>query len=215
MADDPSSSLFSTSAIASSGMQAENARMKIIAENIANANNTASTPGGKPYQRQVITFKSEFDKALGAYKVKTGAVRNDNTDFIKKYEPSNPGADASGYVLTPNVNSLIEMMDLSDAPARVSSSQSWRDRRDPRHDHENNRHHTVGDYPWLSTSPMHSLPTGQNGGGGGATKIGSLDSHRWRRKLWRYAERLYRRRRKKPLNKVKKPQPPAQLARLT
>jgi flagellar basal-body rod protein FlgC len=115
MADDSGSSLFTTSAIASSGMQAENARMKVIAENIANANNTPSVPGGKPYQRQIITFKSEFDKALGAYKVKAGNVRNDNTDFVKKYDPSNPGADSTGYVLTPNVNPLIEMMDMSDA----------------------------------------------------------------------------------------------------
>ncbi len=115
MADDPGSSLFVTSAISASALKAENMRMKVIAENIANANTTPSTPGGKPYQRQVITFKSEFDKALGAYKVKAGNVRNDNTDFIKKYDPSNPGADSTGYVLTPNVNPLIEMMDMGDA----------------------------------------------------------------------------------------------------
>jgi len=102
-------------AISGSALQAQNQRMKIISENIANANNTATVPGGKPYQRQVISFKSEFDKALGAYKVKAGNVRNDSTDFVKKYDPSNPVADAQGYVLMPNVNPLVEMMDMSDA----------------------------------------------------------------------------------------------------
>jgi len=122
MADDQVNALFSTSEIASSGLKAENQRIKIIAENIANANNTPSAPGQKPYQRQVITFKSEFDKALGAYKVKAGNVRNDTADFIKKYDPSNPAADATGYVLQPNVNPLIEMMDMSDAQHAYQSN---------------------------------------------------------------------------------------------
>jgi flagellar basal-body rod protein FlgC len=112
MADSEINDIFS---ITGSALKAENQRMKVIAENIANANNTPSAPGQKPYQRQVITFKSEFDKALGAYKVKAGNVRNDTSDFIKKYDPANPAADASGYVLTPNINPLVEMMDMSDA----------------------------------------------------------------------------------------------------
>jgi flagellar basal-body rod protein FlgC len=102
-------------AISGSALKAQNQRMKIIAENVANANTTASAPGQKPYQRQVITFKKEFDKALGAYKVKVDGIRTDNSDFIKKYDPSHPAADAQGYVLQPNVNSLIETMDMSEA----------------------------------------------------------------------------------------------------
>lgn len=101
--------------ISGSALEAQNRRMKVIAENIANANTTASAPGQKPYQRHVITFKNEFDKALGAYKVQAGAVRADTSDFIKKYDPSHPAADAQGYVLTPNVNPLTEMMDMGDA----------------------------------------------------------------------------------------------------
>ncbi len=89
--------------------------MKVIAENIANANTTASSPGQKPYQRQVISFKNEFDKALGAYSVQVGSIRADTSDFIKKHDPSNPAADKDGYVLSPNVNPLVEMMDMSDA----------------------------------------------------------------------------------------------------
>jgi flagellar basal-body rod protein FlgC len=102
-------------AISGSALKAQNQRMKIIAENVANASTTASAPGQKPYQRQVITFKKEFDKALGAYKVKVAGIRADNSDFIKKYDPSHPAADVQGYVLQPNVNSLIETMDMSEA----------------------------------------------------------------------------------------------------
>ena len=101
--------------ISGSALQAQDMRMKVIAENIANANTTANAPGQKPYQRHVITFKNEFDKALGAYKVTSGGVRADGTDFIKKYDPSHPAADANGYVLMPNVNPLTEMMDMGDA----------------------------------------------------------------------------------------------------
>jgi len=89
--------------------------MKVIAENIANASNTGSAPGQKPYQRQIVTFKSEFDKALGAYKVGVSGVHNDSSDFIRKYDPSHPAADAQGYVLMPNVNPLVETMDMSEA----------------------------------------------------------------------------------------------------
>ncbi len=102
-------------AISGSGLKAQDQRMKVIAENIANANSSPSAPGQKPYQRQVITFKNEFDKALGAYKVTVGGVKPDNSDFIKKYDPSHPAADKDGYVLTPNVNPLVEMMDMTEA----------------------------------------------------------------------------------------------------
>ena len=115
MDDTPQSTLFPTSQISSAALRAQNKRMKVIAENIANAENTSTTPGGKPYQRQVVTFKNEYDKALGAYKVKVGETRHDTSDFVRKYDPANPGADAQGYVLMPNVNPLIEMMDMSDA----------------------------------------------------------------------------------------------------
>jgi len=101
--------------ISGSALKAQDQRMKVIAENVANANTTPSSPGQKPYQRQIITFKNEFDKALGAYTVKVDGVRKDNTEFAKKYDPANPGADAQGYVMTPNVNPLVEMMDMTEA----------------------------------------------------------------------------------------------------
>ena len=114
MANDPNQ-VTDIFAISGSALKAQDRRMKVIAENIANANTTASAPGQKPYQRRVITFQNEFDKALGAYTVKAGVPRADNSDFIKKFDPSHPAADAQGYVLTPNVNTMLEMMDMSEA----------------------------------------------------------------------------------------------------
>lgn len=102
-------------AVSASALNAQNQRMKVIAQNIANANNTASAPGSTPYQRQVITFKNEFDRAIGAYKVKVAGVQTEQTQFIREYDPANPAADGQGYVLKSNVNPLIEMMDMSDA----------------------------------------------------------------------------------------------------
>ncbi len=102
-------------AISASALKAQDMRMKIIAENIANANATASAPGQKPYQRQIVTFKNEFDKTLGAYKVAVSGVQNDKADFIKKFDPTHPAADAQGYVLMPNVNPLVETMDMGEA----------------------------------------------------------------------------------------------------
>ena len=102
-------------AIAASGLRAQAGRMRIIAENIANADSTSSTPGADPYRRKIVTFRSEIDKALGAPVVGLGRVRTDPTDFRQKYEPGNPSADANGNVKYPNVNSLIEMTDMREA----------------------------------------------------------------------------------------------------
>ncbi|MDR3450021.1 MAG: flagellar basal body rod protein FlgC [Alphaproteobacteria bacterium] len=102
-------------AISTSALKAQDERMKVIAENIANATTTPESRGARPYQRQVVTFKNEFDKALGAYKVKVTGVSADKSDFIKKFDPSNPVADAQGYVQMPNVNPLLEQMDMSEA----------------------------------------------------------------------------------------------------
>jgi flagellar basal-body rod protein FlgC len=89
--------------------------MRIISENIANANSTAQTPGGDPYRRKIATMSSEFDRQLDATTVQSGAPIEDQSDFQRRYEPGNPAADKSGYVKTPNVNSLIEIMDMREA----------------------------------------------------------------------------------------------------
>jgi flagellar basal-body rod protein FlgC len=102
-------------AIAASGMRAQSSRMRTISENIANANSTAKTPDGLPYRRQVATMTSAFDRTLGATMVQTGDPAPDQSDFQRRYDPGNPAADKTGYVKTPNVNSLVEIMDMREA----------------------------------------------------------------------------------------------------
>ena len=109
------SDLTSVMAIAGSGLRAQSTRMKVVAENIANASTTPSKPGELPYQRKVVSFKNEFDRALGANKVMVDGVRKDNSQFIKKFEPSHPAADEQGYILTPNVKTIMESMDMRQA----------------------------------------------------------------------------------------------------
>jgi len=104
-----------TIAIAASGLRAQAGRMRILSENIANADSTAQQPGTDPYRRKVPTFRSEMDRVLEARVVALGRVRTDPSDFRLKYEPGHPSADASGNVKYPNVNSLIEMTDMREA----------------------------------------------------------------------------------------------------
>jgi flagellar basal-body rod protein FlgC len=107
---------FTTSLIvAASGMRAQTDRMKIIAENIANANSTSPTPGGDPYRRKIATMGSEFDRELNATLVTPGKPQADNSEFRLQYDPGNPNADAKGYIKLPNVNSLVEIMDMREA----------------------------------------------------------------------------------------------------
>src|SRR5689334_17395903 len=107
---------FSTSmAVAASGMRAQSERMRIISENIANANSTSPTADGDPYRRKIATVKSEFDRELNASMVQSARPINDMSEFRMQYDPGNPAADSKGYVKLPNVNSLIEIMDMRDA----------------------------------------------------------------------------------------------------
>ena len=102
-------------AIAASGLRAQAGRMRVISENIANADSTARAAGSDPYKRKIPTFRSEMDRALGANMVVLGRMRSDSSDFRLKYEPGHPAADPRGYVKYPNVNPLIEMTDMRDA----------------------------------------------------------------------------------------------------
>src|SRR5262245_36282203 len=102
-------------AIAASGLRAQAGRMRIIAENIANAESTATGRGGDPYRRKIPTFRSEVDRALDARLVTLGRVRTDPSEFRRKHEPGHPSADANGNVKYPNVNALVEMTDMREA----------------------------------------------------------------------------------------------------
>jgi len=102
-------------AIAASGLRAQSGRMRVLSENIANAESTAQRPGGNPYRRKIPTFRSEIDRTLDAQTIVMGKVKTDPTDFRIKYEPGHPSADDKGYVKYPNVNSLVEMTDMREA----------------------------------------------------------------------------------------------------
>src|SRR5689334_13598720 len=107
--------LSDTLQIAASGAKAQDDRLRIIAENLANADSTASVPGGQPYRRKIITFQNVLDKELGVEVVKVANRGYDNSDFQKKYDPAHPAADDQGYVLYPNVNTVVEMVDMQEA----------------------------------------------------------------------------------------------------
>ena len=104
-----------TMSIAASGLRAQAGRMRVISENIANADSTPNAPGADPYRRKIATFTSEFDRALEARTVELGKIRTDNSEFRLKYEPGHPAADSNGNVKYPNVNPLVEMTDMRDA----------------------------------------------------------------------------------------------------
>jgi flagellar basal-body rod protein FlgC len=108
--------------IAASGLRAQMGRMRIITENIANADSVAATPGGDPYRRRIVTFSAELDRSIGADVVKLGPVQTDNSDFLVKHEPGNPAANTQGDVKYPNVNTLVEMTDLRDAQRSYESN---------------------------------------------------------------------------------------------
>jgi flagellar basal-body rod protein FlgC len=102
-------------AIAASGLRAQAGRMRIISENIANADSTAQQPGTDPFRRRIPTFRSEVDRVLDARMVALGKLRSDPSDFRLKHEPGHPSADANGNVKYPNVNPLVEMTDMREA----------------------------------------------------------------------------------------------------
>lgn len=102
-------------AVAASAMRAQTDRMKVIAENIANANSTSPVKGGDPYRRKIATITQDFDSELDANLVNAGKPMTDKSEFKSQYDPGNPNADAQGYVKLPNVDSLVEIMDMRDA----------------------------------------------------------------------------------------------------
>jgi len=104
-----------SSLIAVSGLKAQAERMRVVSENLANADSLPTTPDANPYRRKVISFRNVLDRENGADLVKVNKVDVDRSEFSKKYNPSHPAADAAGYVLAPNVNPLIELMDMREA----------------------------------------------------------------------------------------------------
>ena len=104
-----------TISVAASGLKAQSGRMRVIAENIANADSTADKPGADPYRRKVPSFSRRFDTELEANVVDLGRVGTDRSPFRTRFDPGHPAADAKGEVKLPNVNSLVETMDMREA----------------------------------------------------------------------------------------------------
>jgi len=101
--------------ISAAGMKAQSTRMRVISENMANAGSVASEPGQDPYRRKTVSFVNELDREMGVHRVQVKNVNFDKSDFGLRYEPGHPAADENGYIKTPNVNSLIEAMDMKQA----------------------------------------------------------------------------------------------------
>jgi flagellar basal-body rod protein FlgC len=105
-----------TISVAAAGMRAQGTRLRVVAENLANADTTATEPGGAPYRRKVVTFSSEVDRASGLNLVRVDRIALDSrTPFEAAYRPGHPAADDEGFVQLPNINSLIEVMDAREA----------------------------------------------------------------------------------------------------
>lgn len=101
--------------IAASGMKAQADRLRVVSQNVANADSLPTKPGEEPYRRKVLSFREQLDRETGIDRVKVFKYGYDESDFGKRYDPGHPAADAEGYVLTPNVNPILEMVDMREA----------------------------------------------------------------------------------------------------
>jgi flagellar basal-body rod protein FlgC len=107
--------LMKTMRLSAAGMKAQGTRLRVISENVANADSLPTEPGKQPYRRRVVTFKNELDRATGLRTVRVKNIRTDRGDLPQRFDPNHPAADANGYVKTPNVNTLIELADMREA----------------------------------------------------------------------------------------------------
>ena len=114
--------LISAMKTSASGLTAQSMRLRIISENLANAQSTGSTPGADPFRRKTITFGAELDRLSGATLVDVKGIRGDQSAFQLKFDPGNPAANAAGYVKMPNVNLIVEMADMREANRSYESN---------------------------------------------------------------------------------------------
>lgn len=114
--------LAATFRIAASGLEAQSTRLRVVSENIANADSTASIPGGDPYRRKLVSFESTFDRALEARLVKLKRITDDERPFRMQHDPAHPAADEKGVVKLPNVDMLVELADMKEANRSYQAS---------------------------------------------------------------------------------------------
>ena len=108
--------------VSARGMAVQTARLRTIAENLANQDTTGSAPGADPYRRKVISFENRMDRLVGAETVRVKGISTDKGDLPRKFDPSHPAADPTGYIRTPNVNSFVEIMDMREAQRGYSAN---------------------------------------------------------------------------------------------
>lgn len=102
--------------VSAAGMKAQGDRLRVVSQNIANADSAANTPDSDPYRRKTVLFENELNRAKGVEFVRTAKIiEDDSNDFKLKYQPSHPGADENGYIRLPKINTMIEMMDMREA----------------------------------------------------------------------------------------------------
>ena len=110
--------------VSAAGLQAQSTRLRVVAENLANRDSTGSSPGADPYRRKTVTFGAQVDRSLGVSTVKVSRVGTAPGAFAETYDPAHPAADARGYVKRPNVDSLVEVMDMREAQRSYSANVS-------------------------------------------------------------------------------------------
>ena len=110
--------------ISAAGMQAQSTRLRVVAENLANRDSTGESPGADPYRRKTVTFRNQMDRELGVSTLRVARVGTAAGDFPVRHDPSHPAADARGYVRVPNVDSLVETMDMREAQRTYAANLS-------------------------------------------------------------------------------------------
>jgi flagellar basal-body rod protein FlgC len=110
--------------ISAAGMSAQSTRLRVVAENLANRDSTGEAPGADPYRRRTVTFANRLDRAFGVETVGVSRIGAAPGEFPTRFEPSHPAADERGYVKTPNVDSLVEVMDMREAQRSYSANLS-------------------------------------------------------------------------------------------
>lgn len=112
---DNSMKLMDTLTISGAGMKVQSDRLRTVAQNIANSESAGTRPGEEPYRRKTISFEAVMDREAGFDTVQTKNIGTDPSPFNLKYDPSHPAANEQGYVRMPNINPILEMMDMREA----------------------------------------------------------------------------------------------------
>jgi flagellar basal-body rod protein FlgC len=114
--------LISSMKVSASGLAAQSMRLRVISENLANAQSTGNTPGSDPFRRKTVTFGAELDRLTGASLVDVKRIQNDQSPFRIEFDPGHPAANAAGYVKMPNINLIVEMADMREASRSYESN---------------------------------------------------------------------------------------------